>query len=84
MEYYEEQRAGLGLRLKEEIDQHAKWITRNSDIPRIRKGGYRRVNIKVFPCYIVYIIHENILWILAIANSHKKPEYWIKRKDEVS
>ncbi len=84
IEYYEGQLAGLGLRLKEEIDQHVKWITRNSDIPRIRKGCYRRVNIKVFPYYIAYIIHENILWILAFANTHKKPEYWIKRKNEVS
>jgi hypothetical protein len=54
--YYEEQQVGLGLRLKEEVDQYVKWITRNYDVPRIREGGYCRVNLKVFPYHIAYII----------------------------
>jgi len=82
--YYEEQQAGLGLRLKDEVDQHVNWILGNSTIPRIRRGGYRRVNLKVFPYYIAYIIREDILWILAIAHIHRKPEYWIKRRNEIS
>ena len=56
----------------------------NAAIPRLRKGGYRRVNLKVFPFYIAYIIREDTLWIIAIAHSHRKPEYWIKRKYEIS
>jgi hypothetical protein len=83
IEYYEEQQAGLGLRLKEEVDQHVNWIVNNATIPRIRKGGHRRVNLKVFPYYIAYIIREDTLWILAIAHSHRKPEYWIKRKYQI-
>jgi len=82
--YYEEQQVGLGLRLKNEFEQHAKWIKRNYDVPRVRKGAYRRVNLKVFPYYIAYIICNNILWILAIANSYKEPDYWINRKNELS
>ena len=82
IEYYEEQQAGLGTKFKDEVDQHVKWITENPNFPMIREGGYRRVNLKVFPYYIAYIIRENTLWILAIANSFKKPEYWIKRKYE--
>ncbi len=82
--YYEEQQAGLGLRLKDEVDQHVSWILNNSNVPRIRRGGYRRVNLKVFPYYISYITREETLWILAIAHSHSKPRYWIKRKREVS
>lgn len=82
--YYEEQKAGLGLRLKDEVDQHVNWIMRNATMPRIRKGGYRRVNLKVFPFYIAYIIRGDTLWILAIAHSHRKPEYWIKRKYKIN
>ena len=82
--YYEEQQAGLGLRLKDEVDQYVNWILSNAAIPRLRKGGYRRVNLKVFPFYIAYIIREDTLWIIAIAHSHRKPEYWIKRKYEIS
>jgi len=81
--YYEEQQTGLGLRLKEEVDQHVKWIIKNTTLPRIREGGYRRVNLKVFPYYIAYIVREKTLWVLAIAHSHRKPEYWIKRKNTI-
>jgi len=75
--YYEGQQAELGRRLKDEVDQHINWILENSTVPQIRKGGYRRVNLKVFPYYIAYIIRENTLWIVAIAHGHRKPEYWI-------
>ncbi len=30
--YYEEQQAGLGLRLKDEVDQHVNWILGNSSL----------------------------------------------------
>ena len=48
--YYEEQQAGLGLRLKDEIERHVNWISGSPTVPRIRRGGYRRVNLKAFPC----------------------------------
>ena len=41
--YYEGELSGLGLRLWEEIDQHIVWIEQNSEVPRLRPGGYRRV-----------------------------------------
>ena len=53
--YYEEQQSGLGLRLKEEVEQHIDWILDYSAVPRIRSGGYRRVNLNVFP--ILYRLH---------------------------
>lgn len=81
--YYEEQQSGLGLRLKDEFDRHVRWISDNFAVPRIRKGGYRRVNLNAFPYYIAYIIREETLWILAVAHGHRKPEYWIKRKTEI-
>ena len=82
--YYEDQQAGLGLKLKEEVDEHIKWISRNSTMPRLRKGIYRRVNLKVFPYYIAYIIREQTIWIIAIAHGHQKPEYWINRNKKIN
>ena len=83
IEYYEEKHAGLGLRMMDEIDKHIQWIQDNVKTPRIHKGGYRRVNLKIFPYYIAYMFHKNILWILAIAHNHRKPEYWIDRKKHI-
>lgn len=82
--YYEGHQSGLGLRLMEEFDLHVSWILNNPTVPRMRKRGYRRVNLKTFPYYIAYIIREDILWILAIAHGHRKPEYWIERENGIS
>lgn len=82
--YYEEQQPGLGMKMKDEVDQHVRWILNNPTTPRIRIGGYRRINLKIFPYYIAYIVYQEALWILAIAHSHRKPVYWIKRKNEIS
>ncbi len=81
--YYEEQQAGLGLRLMDEFDRHVIWILSNPTVPRIRRGGYRRVNLKTFPYYIAYVVREDILWILAMTHGHRKPEYWIERKNKI-
>ena len=83
VEYYEGKQAGLGLRMMDEVDKHVKWILENPTIPQIHKGGYRRVNLKTFPYYLAYMIHEDTLWVLAIAHSHRKPEYWIKRRSDM-
>ena len=31
------------------------------------------------PYYIAYIIHSEVIWVLAIAHSARRPEYWITR-----
>ncbi len=77
--YYEGELSGLGLRLWEEVDQYIAWIERNHEVPRLRPGGYRRVNLKIFPYYVSYIVRDPIIWILAIAHGHTRPEYWIDR-----
>jgi hypothetical protein len=81
--YYEGEASGLGSILWEEVDRHIAWIERNYEVPRSRPGGYRRVNLKLFPYYISYIVREPAIWILAIAHGHRRPEYWIDRPKAV-
>ncbi|MGO9948932.1 MAG: hypothetical protein ACLPWG_19040, partial [Steroidobacteraceae bacterium] len=45
-------------RFWDEVDQHITWITENPEVPQARDGGYRRVNLRVFPYYIAYIIRD--------------------------
>jgi hypothetical protein len=84
IEYYEGEQDGLGLRMMEEFNKHVHWILENASTPQVRKGGYRRVNLKTFPYYIAYVIREETLWILAVAHGHRKAEYWIRRNKEIS
>ena len=81
--YYEGEASGLGSRLWEEVGWHIAWIEQNYEVPRSRPGGYRRVNLKLFPYYISYIVREPVIWILAIAHGHRRPEYWIHRPKTV-
>ena len=77
--YYEEARHGLGQRFKEEVDRCVLWIAAHHELYRLRPGGYRRINLRVFPFHIPFITRDSTLWILAVAHSSRKPEYWIRR-----
>jgi len=81
---YEEARAGLGQRFKDEVDRCVLWIADHPELYRLRPGGYRRINLRVFPYYIPYIVRGEILWILAVAHGSRKPLYWISRRNEVA
>ncbi len=76
---YEAIESGLGIRFKQEVKAAVAWIGDHSGIPRIRPGGFRRVNLKVFPYYLAYTIEADTIWILAIAHAARKPEYWVGR-----
>lgn len=81
--HHEEIESGLGLRLKEEARAVIRWILQNPELPRLRAVGYRRVNLKVFPYYVAYFPWADTIWILAIAHSKRRPEYWIGRKSKL-
>ena len=79
VDYYEKEQEGLGFRLWLEVESNIQWIARNPEIPRLRNGIYRRVNLKTFPYYISYVIRPTEILVVAIAHVRRRPEYWIKR-----
>jgi len=81
---YEEARGGLGQRFKDEVDRCILWIASHPQLYRLRGGSYRRINLRVFPYYIPYVVRERTLWILATAHASRKPRYWISRRDEIA
>lgn len=80
---YEGVEPGLGIRLKEEVRRTLFWIREHPNLPHLRTKGYRRVNLKVFRYYIAYHLWDETIWILAIAHGHRRPEYWIERKNQI-
>jgi len=77
--YYESKEPGLGMRFRDEVATVVDWILAHPAIPRLRSRGYRRVNLRVFSHYVPYVIRGNILWVVAIAHAHQRPEFWIRR-----
>ncbi|HEY2802203.1 MAG TPA: type II toxin-antitoxin system RelE/ParE family toxin [Chthoniobacterales bacterium] len=77
--YYEAKEAGLGWRFRTEVAEAVGWIEKNAELPRLRTKGYRRRNLKAFPHYIAYILRGEVIWIVAIAHGHRRPEFWLGR-----
>jgi hypothetical protein len=50
--YYDLELPGLGGWFWEEVDSTVRWIVLNAEVPRLRAGGYRRVNLRTFPYYV--------------------------------
>jgi plasmid stabilization system protein ParE len=79
VQYYESKEVGLGARFRDEVVEAVERIVSNPELPRLRTKGYRRVNLRAFPHYIVYVIRGETIWIVAIAHGHRRPEFWIDR-----
>jgi toxin ParE1/3/4 len=77
--YYDIQEPGLGQRFEDEIDRALLWLVEHHQVCPLRRGIYRRMNLHVFPYYVPYVIRESTLWVVAVAHSRRRPEYWIKR-----
>jgi hypothetical protein len=76
--YYESRETGLGVRFRDEVAAVVKWVEEHAEIPRLRRKGYRRVNLRIFPHYIAYVIRTDQIWIVAVAHAHRRPEFWLE------
>lgn len=78
-DYYDHYEWGLGLDFAEEvystIGRIIEYPTSSSEISQ----NTRRCLINRFPYGIIYQEKEQAIWIIAIANLHRKPGYWKKR-----
>ncbi|MFZ1217992.1 MAG: type II toxin-antitoxin system RelE/ParE family toxin [Chthoniobacterales bacterium] len=81
--YYEKARVGFGRRFREEVDRSILWAADHPELYRLRPSSYRRINLRVFPYYIPYVVRGQVLWVLAIAHGGRKPLYWISRRTKV-
>ena len=81
--YYDGQEPGLGQRFEDEIDRALLWLAEHPHVCPLRRGIYCRMNLHIFPYYIPYVIRESTLWVVAVAQSRRRPEYWIKRAKRI-
>ena len=76
--YYDGQEPGLGQRF-DGIERTLFWLVEHPHVCPLRRNIYRRMNLHIFPYYIPYVIRESTLWVVAVAHSSRRPEYWIRR-----
>jgi len=79
VEYYNAQRPGLGYELLWEVFST---IDRIKGFPQAWQPfhmGTRRCFVRRFPYGVIYKQIDDLILIVAIANLHRKPDYWINR-----
>ena len=80
--YYTAVSAPLGERFDKAIQSAAKRAAEFPDLGSPYFHGTRRVFPKKFKFSVVYMTHEQELFILAIAPFRRKPGYWRLRKND--
>lgn len=85
--WYDEQRAGLGEELLEELER---LFERMSQLPRSFPSlmdpapelGLRRALLSRFPYGVVFVELEDRIRVVAIAHAKRKPGYWLHRVEQ--
>lgn len=80
MEYYEQQRRGLGLDLLHEVEAAAEFIRGfPAASPRHPPSGHRKIVLRRFPFALFYLEADDAIWINAVAHAKRAPGYWHER-----
>jgi toxin ParE1/3/4 len=80
VDYYEDQRKGLGDEFAAEIDAAIARIMRHPETwPQISQHS-RRVLARRFPYDVVYQLVDDRIYINAVRHLRRMPNYWVDRE----
>lgn len=79
--FYEGRAKGLGLDLMEKVRVVVGNIQQNpAAYPPHHQSGFRKLFVERFPYTVFYLEMPDLIWIVAIAHSRRRPDYWIQRR----
>lgn len=79
--FYELELPGLGRQFKEEVKKAILRVVAYPEAWSIERSEVRKYILHRFPYKILYSVEEDHILIIAIAHQHRKPDYWIDRKE---
>tara|TARA_B100001105_G_C22249766_1_gene382031 strand:+ start:454 stop:750 length:297 start_codon:yes stop_codon:yes gene_type:complete len=79
-DYYEEQKAGLGERFLDNLDDYFERIRNNPLHFQVRRKPYREAFIKTFPFLIIYEIEVTKIIVYSIFNTSRNTKSKPKKK----
>jgi plasmid stabilization system protein ParE len=77
--YYEECQPGLGLEFAEEVYAAIRRVSEYPDAWSALSTNTRRCLVNRFPHGVIFQVEPGTLRIIAIANLHRRPDYWRDR-----
>lgn len=78
--YYEDEVSGLGHRFGRAVWEALELLLTNPGVGSPLADELRSFALGSFPYSIIYVSHENLLFVLAVAHRSRKPEYWKSRR----
>jgi len=79
LQWYEEQKPGLGARFAAAVEQTVQRIAANpAAFPSVH-GEIRRAVVQQFPYGIYFNVHDGEIVVLAILHGRRHPERWRSR-----
>ena len=79
VQYYEDCQIGLGLEFAEEVYAAIRRISEYPDAWSEMSKNTRRCLMNRFPFGVVFQFKSGMLRIIAVANLHRRPDYWNDR-----
>jgi hypothetical protein len=77
--YDELQVAGLGLAFIADVERTTTRILENPAIGATTWQHYRRMLVRRFPFTVIYRPRKDMLYVVAVAHHHRRPNYWQTR-----
>ena len=77
--YYDEARPGRGADFLAQVESAVERITNHPNAWHPLSERTRRCLVRRFPYGIIYQVRDDEILIVAVANLHRKPEYWKRR-----
>jgi plasmid stabilization system protein ParE len=79
--WYEQHRAGLGAELFDAIVETINLIRTHPEIgaPRATTRLSRQLRVNRFPYNVVYRVRDDDVYVVAVAHTSRRPDYWKHR-----
>jgi len=77
--YYNRQQQGLGEHFKAEAYAAARRVSDQPLAWQVERGRVRRCLLGKFPYKLLNFVRANEAVVLAVAHTHRQPDYWLDR-----
>lgn len=77
--YYERQVPGLGRKFRSDVRDALVRLRHWPLAAQVERGEIRRLLLSRFPYKLLYAIEADRIYIVAVAHSHRAPDYWVGR-----
>ena len=78
--FYESRQPGLGAGYLAEFDGLMARVVKDAQaFPIIGASALRKAGMRRFPFHVIYLVHDEQVFIVAIAHHRRRPTYWVER-----